>query len=1363
MVKELLQLDFFLEDTGLKVELVSWYEDENAENDQVIQLRLRVVDPKKRKDKHKENEAIQFDFDLKKDNPENVAKEMVKSGFLQEEEIRIVSKQIRDRITQASRDNDRKIAEAQQKASEQNQGSASGQDGQQTSAASQMQQQTAQTPQTTQQQTPTPQQQSQGAPTNQQQQQQPSTPQQQPQQTAAGAGTIDGNRVNLSQQASQLDHESGSEFAYQHAETAGQNPAQAANLSGLDIFAAQQYQQQMLQQIAAAGSFSAPEPQLVYPPSSGILDEIGRESESDGTAPAITEKSRRKSRIKRRRSEKGLKLTILSVEAEGQEVECRLDIANKNSVTYKFTLENDKPEEIADNLVGVDLLPEAQVNNFIDLMEGAIKLVKHDPSSAVSLCISAANTPTSSPCVTRKSRHSAEMDSAKKLHFEQADSSRGSEGGDTESESKTVISNEQESIVETKKKRFVVSKVQESYPLEKKPTEDDEDNRSTTESVSIETSETAYECPDVPGPAKTMVSESDAYQDYERLSRSHSLPSNVPMDLNDLQEKLAQLTATQKASNGTLSNTGATPNPMVPEVGHLNIFLQNTPITTTPMSDGGSVSGLDMQGKQDQLTPDQHQLPNTLPQQLHAQHQMQQAQSHLAMKTLSQQVHQQMLNSLQSQDPNQLPHIPQTPATSAAYTTHDPNVQQHSAHNQLPPSAYTQHIPTNQQQYFLQQQQMLQYPGLLIPYLYATDPFMHIRMQHLLQMCKTMEQVQMQQTGQIPMMANLFPPMYSFLQTNMASMPTSDMSAGISQPSPPQSPSQSQPENEASAHHHGHASHLSEQDSHENLEMKTPTDLANLEQALIEKLRIHKKDPSLLSYQATSSTSSMTTGTGGSEYDYQQSLTIESRDEVADHVPVGEVGFHEESLSSHEQSAPDGSATNPPAPSATLPEDASSTEDQSTQNKKSRFVVSTVREDPITPNPSEESSPAMVESPQALLEDNMHSSGQRFHTTKKGRFHVTSMHDSLPTAASSFTNTAPTPSPPPPQMPPDVNGLRVCTSTAQMAEDVYPTEEQRNLIRLENDEEYRDLIMRQKRELDEIQLKHKKEVENFLHKRGIHVGDFIKHVSNGPMLSPIPVTTLQAVPGTLVSPLPVGNATISQMAVNVQKSEELFPTVSAGIPGNLIKYMESFNKQSRNLSPDVQGPCRSASPYAFMSPVQSLSEVNVDSSPSNLETSTKNVLSSLPEVDNNSHSTNSYKSSKDHLPDLPSEHLESRSSPVHWSSGHSDSDSHHQGIQNHSYQQTDEHSSQSHYNRTVLNRIPLFRQPSLLQGWQYPNVNLVPTGSTPPKKPLTDHLFQKNLFQIAPEQHQKPPPQDEASETAVTKSSDPKTDNPSKM
>ena len=75
-MKELLQNDFFLEDTGLKVEVANTSTD-GDEKEGFIQLRLRVVDPKKRKDKHKENEAIQFDFDTSSDVPENVAQEMV--------------------------------------------------------------------------------------------------------------------------------------------------------------------------------------------------------------------------------------------------------------------------------------------------------------------------------------------------------------------------------------------------------------------------------------------------------------------------------------------------------------------------------------------------------------------------------------------------------------------------------------------------------------------------------------------------------------------------------------------------------------------------------------------------------------------------------------------------------------------------------------------------------------------------------------------------------------------------------------------------------------------------------------------------------------------------------------------------------------------------------------------------------------------------------------------------------------------------------------------------------------------------------------------------------------------------------------
>lgn len=74
-VKALLAHDFFLEDTGLLVELI--HREDELTDKQVIPLRLRVVDPKKRRDTHKENEAIQFDFDLDQDQAEEIAADLV--------------------------------------------------------------------------------------------------------------------------------------------------------------------------------------------------------------------------------------------------------------------------------------------------------------------------------------------------------------------------------------------------------------------------------------------------------------------------------------------------------------------------------------------------------------------------------------------------------------------------------------------------------------------------------------------------------------------------------------------------------------------------------------------------------------------------------------------------------------------------------------------------------------------------------------------------------------------------------------------------------------------------------------------------------------------------------------------------------------------------------------------------------------------------------------------------------------------------------------------------------------------------------------------------------------------------------------
>lgn len=60
-------------------------------------------------------------------------------------------------------------------------------------------------------------------------------------------------------------------------------------------------------------------------------------------------------RVKRRKTlEKNPRLTILSVVKETGEVECRLEISNKNTITFKFSLENDKPQEIAESLVRIE-------------------------------------------------------------------------------------------------------------------------------------------------------------------------------------------------------------------------------------------------------------------------------------------------------------------------------------------------------------------------------------------------------------------------------------------------------------------------------------------------------------------------------------------------------------------------------------------------------------------------------------------------------------------------------------------------------------------------------------------------------------------------------------------------------------------------------------------------------------------------------------------------------------------------------------------------------------------------------------------------------------------------------------------------
>ncbi|XP_005339837.2 serine/threonine-protein kinase WNK3 isoform X4 [Ictidomys tridecemlineatus] len=105
-IRNLLNHAFFAEDTGLRVELA---EEDDCSNSSLA-LRLWVEDPKKLKGKHKDNEAIEFSFNLETDTPEEVAYEMVKSGFFHESDSKAVAKSIRDRVTLIKKTREKKPA-----------------------------------------------------------------------------------------------------------------------------------------------------------------------------------------------------------------------------------------------------------------------------------------------------------------------------------------------------------------------------------------------------------------------------------------------------------------------------------------------------------------------------------------------------------------------------------------------------------------------------------------------------------------------------------------------------------------------------------------------------------------------------------------------------------------------------------------------------------------------------------------------------------------------------------------------------------------------------------------------------------------------------------------------------------------------------------------------------------------------------------------------------------------------------------------------------------------------------------------------------------------------------------------------------
>nr|XP_014342721.1 PREDICTED: serine/threonine-protein kinase WNK4 [Latimeria chalumnae] len=98
-IQDLLEHTFFQEDTGVHVELAE--EDDGVKA--ALKLWLRMDDNKKLLGKYKDNNAIEFHFEIYKDAAEEVAQEMVVLGFVYEADYKLVAKTIRDRVTTIKR------------------------------------------------------------------------------------------------------------------------------------------------------------------------------------------------------------------------------------------------------------------------------------------------------------------------------------------------------------------------------------------------------------------------------------------------------------------------------------------------------------------------------------------------------------------------------------------------------------------------------------------------------------------------------------------------------------------------------------------------------------------------------------------------------------------------------------------------------------------------------------------------------------------------------------------------------------------------------------------------------------------------------------------------------------------------------------------------------------------------------------------------------------------------------------------------------------------------------------------------------------------------------------------------------------
>uniref|UniRef100_A0A0N4U3W6 non-specific serine/threonine protein kinase n=1 Tax=Dracunculus medinensis TaxID=318479 RepID=A0A0N4U3W6_DRAME len=112
-VKSLLADDFFIPEEllGIRIEIKNREIDLNEANTE-IQMQLRVFDEKKRKQyRFKENEGLQFAFDIESDKAEEVVQQMIEQQHIPDQDTAMITKLIKDKVKAFKRDREVRHAE----------------------------------------------------------------------------------------------------------------------------------------------------------------------------------------------------------------------------------------------------------------------------------------------------------------------------------------------------------------------------------------------------------------------------------------------------------------------------------------------------------------------------------------------------------------------------------------------------------------------------------------------------------------------------------------------------------------------------------------------------------------------------------------------------------------------------------------------------------------------------------------------------------------------------------------------------------------------------------------------------------------------------------------------------------------------------------------------------------------------------------------------------------------------------------------------------------------------------------------------------------------------------------------------------